>query len=197
MKTLFAIAFITFFSQSDSNRVVTVKNDIFEITYSEKLQQPLKVIYKVSCTEKNFTRAGLDFYTCDSICTSDSHDYENNIYDKGHMAPAGDFTCDHAKLKETFTYLNCALQHKALNRGPWKSLEDHERGLSQHNEVVVIIDVKFSSRSIKLPTGATVPDGFTKTLKWGHSIESYYFPNTPPFKKSYEEYLAKNVLKDK
>ena len=50
-------------------------------------------------------------------------DYVNNVWDKGHLAPAAAFNCDRETIKKTFSYLNCALQHEGLNRGPWKELE--------------------------------------------------------------------------
>jgi hypothetical protein len=43
----------------------------------------------------------MDFFTCDSVKTSDSKDYESNVWDKGHMAPAADFNCDKIMLKKT------------------------------------------------------------------------------------------------
>ena len=67
---------------------VRVKTPIFNVIYSEKLEQPLWMEYKVSCPGGKASRAGMDFYVNDSIHTSDALDYSNNIYDKGHLAPA-------------------------------------------------------------------------------------------------------------
>ena len=83
---------------------------MFEIVYSEKLQQPKFIRYTVQCPNGTANRKGMDFYICDSILTSDNKDYENNPYDKGHLAPAADFNCDRDMLFKTFTYLNCSLQ---------------------------------------------------------------------------------------
>lgn len=167
---------------------VIVKTNMFTIVYSEVLEQPKKVEYTVQCTESKFSREGLDFFNCDSIKTSDNADYANNEYDKGHMAPAADFACDKDKLKNTFTYLNCALQQENLNRGVWRFLETYERTLAKSGTVKVIIDVHYSSNSKVLPTGATIPDGFTKTIITGNKTEKFYFPNIKPTKKSYIEY---------
>jgi DNA/RNA endonuclease G (NUC1) len=51
----------------------------------------------------------MEFYTDKDIKTSDTRDYLNNVYDRGHLAPVADFNCDLATLRKTFTYLNCAL----------------------------------------------------------------------------------------
>ena len=170
---------------------VVIKNSVFEIRYSEKLEQPTFVKYRVFCDQIIFSREGLDFYKCDTVHTSDDLDYLHNDWDKGHMAPAADFSCNRDKLIMTFSYLNCALQHKGLNRGVWKELEIYERKLSKKNSVGVTILVHFSVNSKVLASGATIPDGFTKILEYGKRKESYYFPNEEPKKLSYKEYKIK------
>ena len=90
--------------------------------YSEVLEEPLWVEYVVKCPNGTAPRTGMDFFTVDSIKTSDGKDYENNIYDKGHLAPAADFNCTKEMLFSTFTFLNCCLQDQYLNRGTWRLL---------------------------------------------------------------------------
>jgi endonuclease G len=191
MKLLLALVltFVIFFSRTNTLRKdVYVKTDVYSVHYSEVYEQPTSISYTVACTETKFSRTGLDFYTCDSIHTSDNNDYANNDYDKGHMAPAADFACDQNKLDGTFSYLNCTLQNSKLNRGVWKSLETHERKLALSSKTAVSIKIHFSKTSKKLTTGATVPDGFTKVIKSGGITEKYYFPNIVPIKKTYNEY---------
>lgn len=189
MRLLSVLAFIIFFSGTNTLRKdVYIKTDIYDIHYSEVYEQPTSVKYTVACTETKFSRAGLDFYTCDTIHTSDNNDYANNDYDKGHMAPAADFACDKNKLNQTFSYLNCALQNSKLNRGVWKSLETRERDLALNKKTTVSIKIHFSKTSKKLLTGSTVPDGFTKVIKSGSITEKYYFPNVAPTKKTYADY---------
>lgn len=157
--------------------VKTIKTDIFTVEYSEDFQQPLELDYWVQCPGDGVSRKGLDFYEVEGVLTSDDEDYKNNVWDKGHLAPAADFNCDREMLKKTFSYLNCALQHEGLNRGPWRMLEDYERELALRNDTVwVNIVVHFDKDSV-LPTGAKIPSGFTKTLKYGDSIQVYTFPN--------------------
>lgn len=192
-KLLSILLFITtFLSYSQVVRdSVLVKTDIFEISYSEKFEQPLRVKYRVLCQEGKVSRQGMDFYTEKGYKTSDSKDYENNIYDKGHCAPAADFNCDKTTLFKTFTYLNCTLQDQFLNRGTWRLLEVHERELAKKYIVDVEIKIIFSDKSIKLPTGATVPDAFIKTIKYNGIVEKYYFINEKPKSNNYTLYLVK------
>lgn len=189
----FGLLLIT--QQAVAQRIkVAFKNELFTGVYSEVYEQPLSITYKVLCPSGAASREGMDFYVNDSIKTSDDLDYANNEYDKGHLAPAADFNCDKKMLFKTFSYLNCALQQENLNRGVWRFLELHERELAKSGAVVVVsIDLAFSANSKKLSTGATVPDGFTKTITVnGKVIEKYYFPNVAPVKgKKYLDYMIK------
>ena len=49
----------------------------------------------------------------------------------------------------------------------------------------------YNTNSIKLPTGATVPSGFYKTIKYNNRVEKYYFPNTSPTSSDFKTYLIK------
>ena len=156
----------------------TIKTDIFDVIYSEELEQPLWITYKVLCPMGTQSRSGLNFYTNDSIYTSNNEDYKDNIWDKGHLAPASAFNCDRETLKKTFTYLNCVLQHEGLNRGPWKELERFEVGLSKIFESVIVeIKVCFEGELGVVSGGATIPSGFKKTIKFDNKEIIFYFPN--------------------
>lgn len=169
---------------------IYIKTYMFEIVYSEKLQQPKFVRYTVQCPNGTAPRTGMDFYICDSIITSDNKDYEKNPYDKGHLAPAANFNCTKESLYKTFTYLNCSLQQENLNRTTWRLLEVRERELAKTNKTVIVeIRCIFSAKSIVLPTGATIPDGYIKTIKYGNNVEKYYFKNEKPSSTDYTKYI--------
>lgn len=170
---------------------VLVKTEIFIVHYSEVYQQPLSISYQVQCPGGQASRKGMDFYTNDSILTSDNADYENNIYDKGHLAPAAAFSCTKEMLFKTFSYLNCALQDQYLNRGAWRLLEAQERKMAETSAVKVEIVLEFKN-SIKLPTGATVPSGFYKKITAGNSVTMYYFPNTKPASSDFSQFRIQN-----
>ena len=173
--SLLTIFFVNYGYTQDE---VNIKTDIFDVLYSETLEQPIFLSYYVECPNGGAYRSGLDFRLHEGVHTSDNDDYKNNEWDKGHLAPAAAFDCDRDILRLTFDYLNCALQHEGLNRGPWKELEEFERNLAKiYNEVYVTVECHFSDTSLLLPTGATVPDGFTKTIIWDERKECFYFPN--------------------
>ena len=118
--------------QLDRERIdsITINTNIFQISYNEKFEQPNWVKYTVRDIVKNADRTGMNFYTVDSLYTSDDNDYYSNRWDRGHMAPAGSFNDSYENLYSTFTYLNVALQYDDLNRGAWVDLEEQVRYLS-------------------------------------------------------------------
>jgi DNA/RNA endonuclease G (NUC1) len=88
--------------------------------------------------------------------------------------------------------LNCSLQQENLNRTTWRLLEVRERELAKTNKTVTVeIRCIFSSKSTVLPTGATIPDGYIKTIKYGNNIEKYYFKNEKPESTDYTKYIIK------
>ena len=178
---------LSLLAQRDS---VYVKTDIYEAVYSEVLQQPKRVWYTVQCPVGTAPRTGMDFYTVPGIITSDNNDYANNVWDKGHCAPAADFNCTSEMLLSTFSYLNCVLQHQDLNRGAWRLLEEHERQLSSTGTVKVSILMIYSPTSIKLSTGATVPDGFYKYITVNGKTTIYFFKNERPLSTDYTKYVV-------
>jgi len=192
--TLLLLTLITFtsFSQKKLRDSVVIKTSMFEIVYSEKLEQPKFIRYIVQCSNGTASRIGMDFYVCDSIKTSDNGDYENNQFDKGHLAPAADFNCDKKTLFKTFTYLNCSLQQENLNRTTWRLLEVRERELSKTSKVVQVeIRCIFGPQSIKLPSGATIPTAYRKTIKYDGKTEVYYFKNEKPLSTDFTKYKVK------
>lgn len=192
MKKLLLIFFIFLptLVLSQLRESITIKTSIYEVVYNEVKESPMIVKYTVQCPTGTASRTGMDFYTNDTIHTSDNLDYVDNVYDKGHMAPAADFNCTKEMLKQTFSYVNCALQNQYLNRGVWRMLEVQEREWAKTDIVNVTIDVKFDKTSEKLKTGATVPSGFYKTitLQKSKKIYRYYFPNQKPTKSKFNEY---------
>ena len=177
--------------QLDRNKIdsILVTTNIFEISYNEIFEQPNWVKYIVRDIVKNADRDGMNFYTVDSIYTSDDNDYFSNRWDRGHMTPAGSFNDSYENLYSTFTYLNVALQYDDLNRGAWVDLEEQIRKWAdEFGDIGVEIYLEFDSNHIILDTGAHVPSAFYKYVNFpDESKKCYYFPNISP-NKSWSEY---------
>lgn len=161
---------------------IRVKNQVFEVLYSQKLEQPLWLMYYSTNRPTRVNRGSMDFYVESNIKTSDNEDYANNVYDKGHLAPAASFSDNQTNLKQTFSYLNCALQNERLNRGAWRLLEVEERKWDDRENLTVIIETIFTAQSKKLETGATVPDSFQKHIYFskGKRWKCFSFINDVP-----------------
>jgi len=167
---------------------VRIKNEVFDVLYSQSLEQPLIIKYRSTNRPTNVNRGAMDFYKEENIKTSDGDDYKANIYDKGHGAPAATFSDNMVNLKQTFSYLNCIMQDKYLNRGEWRMLEEQIRKWDDTENITVLIKTFFDKPVKKVATGAAIPSHlqkhiyFEKQKKW----RCYVFLNEKP-KFSWEE----------
>jgi len=161
---------------------VRIKNNVFEVLYSQSLEQPLVIKYRSLNRPTNVNRGAMDFYKEPTIKTSDADDYKSNIYDKGHGAPAATFSDNMENLKQTFSYLNCIMQDQYLNRGEWRLLEEQERKWDDTENLTILIKAFFDTPAKRVPTGAAVPSHlqkhiyFEKQKKW----KCYVFLNEKP-----------------
>ena len=174
-KVILLLAFL--FVGSLTAQVHHIETTIFTVDYDEGLEQPIKLSYTVQCATGDASRHGLNFWKVEGYHTSDNDDYKDNPYDKGHLAPAAAFNCTRDMVKATFSYLNCALQHEGLNRGPWKELEAAERTLALFYDVDVTIWVIFDENPKRVPGGAAIPKAFRKSVTFNGQTYEYYFPN--------------------
>jgi|LauGreDrversion4_2_1035121.scaffolds.fasta_scaffold276997_1 DNA/RNA endonuclease G (NUC1) len=143
---------------------VKVKNNVFEVLYSQDLEQPLWIRYRSTNRPTNVNRGSMDFYKEPNIKTSDGDDYFKNIYDKGHGAPAATFSDNMENLKQTFSYLNSILQDQYLNRGEWRLLEEQERKWDDTENLTVLITVHFDNPVKRIPTNAAIPSYIEKHI---------------------------------
>jgi endonuclease G len=161
---------------------VRIKNEVFEVLYSQSLEQPLIIKYRSTNRPTNVNRGSMDFYKEPNIKTSDADDYAKNIYDKGHGAPAATFSDNMVNLKQTFSYLNCIMQDQYLNRGEWRLLEEQIRKWDDTEPITVLIKTFFDTPVKRVPTGAAIPSYlqkhiyFEKSNKW----KCFVFLNQKP-----------------
>ena len=175
---------LTTFSQNKLRDSVKVENQVFSVIYSEKLEQPIWLKYRSTNRPTNVNRGSMDFYVEKGIKTSDGEDYKNNIYDKGHLAPAATFSDNMENLKQTFSYLNSALQDQYLNRGEWRLLEEQERDWDDESNLTVTIELVWDEGYVILPTGGHVPTDLIKHIYFEEtgSWKCFEFENVKPVK---------------
>jgi DNA/RNA endonuclease G (NUC1) len=161
---------------------VRIKNNVFEVLYSQSLEQPLVIKYRSLNRPTNVNRGAMDFYKEPTIKTSDADDYKANIYDKGHGAPAATFSDNMVNLKQTFSYLNCIMQDKYLNRGEWRMLEEQIRKWDDTENITVLIKTFFDNPVKKVATGAAIPSHLQKHIYFEKQKvwKCYVFLNEKP-----------------
>ncbi|HWU63257.1 MAG TPA: DNA/RNA non-specific endonuclease [Ensifer sp.] len=101
-------------------------------------------------------------------------DYRSSGFDRGHQAPAGDFSADQAMQDQTFVMSNMGPQVGAcFNRGIWKDLEASLRNLVKTRQRLIVFtgpvygdklkaigDVAKDKKGIQL----AVPDAYFKVV---------------------------------
>ena len=177
------------FQEPERRDTVIVENPVFKVWYSEVKEQPTKLIYTSTNRPKNVDRGSMNFYTEGEVYTSNNADYYNNVWDKGHLAPAATYSDSMVNLKQTFSYLNCALQNQYLNRGEWRLLEEEEREWDDIENLTITVELEWNGDYEILPTGGHIPTHMVKTIYFETSgtCRKFRFPNENP-SLGWEEY---------
>lgn len=165
----------------------TINYSSFTIEYCDSLRIPLSVVWNLSGDHLGKVKrsSSMRFYEEKNVPAprATSEDYTRSGYDRGHMCPAADRSKSVTSMRETFVMTNITPQVPALNRGPWKYLEDYERKLALRGRKLRIVAESVFWRAPKLFIGrdsVAVPHGFIKTIRDQETdtiIISKYFPN--------------------
>lgn len=92
-------------------------------------------------------------------------DYVSSGYDRGHIAPAGNFTYDTKAMSESFFLSNMMPQVPGNNRGIWRNLEQYTRTLAKnHGEVFVISGTIYHAPVKSIGAGVAVPTRIYKII---------------------------------
>ncbi len=108
-----------------------VRHTYFTLAYVEEHEQARWVAYKMTAKnlEKNVNRSQEVFYPDKKVSTGSAlpMDYAGSGFDRGHLAPAGDFTGNEQMIRETFVMSNISPQYPLFNRETWRLLEEKVR----------------------------------------------------------------------
>lgn len=116
-------------NEDTSNPVTILINHGYAAGFSPKYNQPLWVAYQVSNSIRDVNYARFPVFVDDLRLAEANRigaETFGNNYDRGHLAPNSAINRQFGKLSqmETFLMSNIAPQHKDLNQGVWKKLED-------------------------------------------------------------------------
>lgn len=97
------------------------------VNYDGDLSVPVWVAYRLTRGDVNIRRERLECFRrdprLDTAVASFCEDYEEPIFDRGHMVPSADMTRSEAAMINTYMFSNMAPQYGAFNRGIWAYLE--------------------------------------------------------------------------
>lgn len=173
----------------DLRQEVIIENAVFKVWYNEVKEQPVKLVYTSTNRPKNVDRGSMNFYNEADYHTSDNADYYANVWDKGHLAPAATYSDSKENLRQTFSFLNCALQDQYLNRGEWRLLEEQERKWDDEQNLRIVVELLWEDGYEILPTGGHIPTTMIKTIYFEEdgTCRKFVFPNQKPTQ-GWEEY---------
>jgi|GEM_PF-5291089 len=93
--------------------------------YDDDLRVPLWVVYELTKEDASAQRTRKDCFRKDprlpKEASSFCEDYEEPVFDRGHMVPRSDLNRTVVAMINSFIFSNMAPQHDRFNRGPgWK-----------------------------------------------------------------------------
>lgn len=160
----------------------------YTFSYNETYEQPNWVFYviKPSDLKCEISANRKDNFKIDEKIITGSatlEDYNKSGYDRGHLKPSADESCDQIQMDETFLMSNMSPQVPGFNRGVWKNLESHIRTLALTNDSLYIYTAGNLKQINKLigPNKVGVPTSYYKIIfefKNGNTnITAYLIPN--------------------
>ena len=118
-------------------------------------------------------------------------DYRNSGYDRGHMAPAADFTTDAARMSQSFLLSNMVPQNGSLNSGWWDSLERATRACAKTlGAVYVLSGPIYTGPVTTIGSGrVAVPSSLFKIIAdAGGNSRAFVVPNAAGVKPGFAPY---------
>jgi endonuclease G, mitochondrial len=141
----------------------------YVLRYREQYEQADWVAYKLTADEARayMSRDGQKFMPDRLVKTGSAvtADYTKSGYDRGHLAPAGDFNLSLTEKTATFFMSNISPQKPYFNRGIWSDLENKFRDWAQRDEAIYVITgpvLKPNLETIGKYNDVAVPEQFYK-----------------------------------
>ena len=119
-----------------------VKHSAFVSSYNATHRQPNYVVHVIPKDILYGTNTRSNDFRKDPLIKqnmSDSVDYWNSGYDRGHMAASADFKWNKKALSESYFYSNIIPQNHGLNQNSWNKLEMQVREWSIDNSELIVV----------------------------------------------------------
>ncbi|MDZ7792136.1 MAG: DNA/RNA non-specific endonuclease [Spirochaetia bacterium] len=114
----------------------------YTLSYSEEHEQAEWVAYKLTIEELQGDVERTDNFREDKKVdteTASLSDYRGSGYDRGHLAPAADFSWSEEAMSDTFYLSNMSPQKPGFNRGIWRSLESQVREWAIRDKALLVV----------------------------------------------------------
>jgi|TARA_B110000240_G_C13472197_1_gene441495 endonuclease G len=118
-----------------------VNHTYYSLSYSERHEQAEWVFYEIRKERiLGLVSRTSDFRNDEKINTksADLIDYRRSGYDRGHLAPASDFSFNTIAMSESFYMSNMSPQHPSFNRGIWRKLESLVRKWGNNSSIYIV-----------------------------------------------------------
>lgn len=127
--------------------------------------------------------------------TAVTSDYKGSGYDRGHLCPSADRTCSQAENDCTFYMSNISPQTPALNRGPWKALEEQVRQWAVDCDTVYVVTGGVLEPGLDtIAGGVGIPEYFYKAVMTVYGGEyrtiGFLLPNAERFDDTFLDYTV-------
>lgn len=114
----------------------------YTICYREEYEQPEWAAYTLTAEKlvKNASRED-NFRPDPEISTGSASlaDYKGSGYDRGHLAPAADFSYSAEAMSDSFYLSNMSPQNGSFNRGIWAKLEAAVRDWAEETFITYVV----------------------------------------------------------
>lgn len=128
---------------SDGYASQLISHSAYKLSYNKDYKVPNWVFYELLREELEGNNPRKDNFRSDPLVAVDESatlsDYRNSGYDRGHIAPAADFSWDATAKDESFYLSNMCPQTPSFNRGIWKRLEDQVRAWAYRDSAVCVV----------------------------------------------------------
>lgn len=147
-----------------------IERPYYTLRYNEAHEQAMWVAYQLSADSlrQNKLPRTDDFRKDPRVRTGSAalQDYQGSGYDRGHLAPAADFSYDDFALSQSFYLSNMSPQVPSFNRGIWKKLEDKVRDWAIANDNIYVVTGPVLNKTFKTigPNKVSIPEYYYKIV---------------------------------
>lgn len=147
-----------------------VRHKGYVLSYVEEHEQAGWVVHLLKRNARNGKAKRAREFKPDPLVRTNSalpQDYSRSGYDRGHLAPAGDFKYDQILTYETFYMSNMSPQKPELNQGIWNDMEIKIRDWAAERGDLVIVTgpvLKSGLEKIGRSNDVSVPEQYYKIV---------------------------------